>query len=274
MARVLDVVEDHLTYQGYPFDRIDGRVTENDRQAAIEHFNRDPEAFVFLLSARAGGVGINLTGADTVIIYDSDWNPHNDIQAQARCHRIGQKAAVKVYRLVSRGTYENKMLERASRKLGLSHAILDGRDPSREAGPMKTEEIEEMIRHGVHGILNDDDTEADRFCAADIDQILSRRARVFRSDVITGGGSLFARAAFDSEASGPDLNAADFWSQVFHGIDDLGPPVSVRRCRQQKTELPQTTDIDGAQSVRRIANGLIDRGFRGSPGEAWSCDLR
>lgn len=80
--------------------------------------------FVFLLSTRAGGQGITLTSADTVIIYDSDWNPQNDLQAMARCHRIGQDKEVTVYRLVSKNTYEQQLFECASRKYGLDEAIL------------------------------------------------------------------------------------------------------------------------------------------------------
>lgn len=79
---------------------------------------------MFLLSTRAGGVGINLTSANTVIIYDSDFNPQNDIQAQSRCHRIGQTRDVKIFRLITRNTYEKYMLEIASKKLGLERAIL------------------------------------------------------------------------------------------------------------------------------------------------------
>jgi hypothetical protein len=85
----------------------------------------DPEGpFVFLLSTRAGGQGITLTSADTVIIYDSDWNPQNDLQAMARCHRIGQEKEVTVYRLVSKNTYEQQLFECSSRKMGLDEAIL------------------------------------------------------------------------------------------------------------------------------------------------------
>ena len=79
---------------------------------------------MFLLCTRAGGLGINLTAADTVIIYDSDWNPQNDLQAQARCHRIGQQKAVKIYRLITRNTYEREMFDKASKKLGLDKAVL------------------------------------------------------------------------------------------------------------------------------------------------------
>ena len=93
MVKVLDLLEDYLRWKGYPSERLDGNIKGADRQAAIDRFTHAEsmnEAFVFLLCTRAGGVGINLTAADTVIIFDSDWNPQNDIQAQARAHRIGQ----------------------------------------------------------------------------------------------------------------------------------------------------------------------------------------
>lgn len=122
MVRCLDILEDYLIYRfkiifflflltsfnvhfafflnrKYPYERLDGRIRGNMRQAAIDRFCKpDSDRFVFLLCTKAGGVGINLTAADTVIIYDSDWNPQNDLQAQARCHRIGQQKMVKIYR--------------------------------------------------------------------------------------------------------------------------------------------------------------------------------
>ncbi|GMH49541.1 hypothetical protein TL16_g00544, partial [Triparma laevis f. inornata] len=120
---MLDVLEDYLYYKGYDFCRIDGSITGPKRQAAIDRFqgkkssmattgqtDKSKLPFVMLLSTRAGGVGINLTAADTCIIYDSDWNPQNDLQAQARCHRIGQTKKVTVYRLVTMNSYEEQML--------------------------------------------------------------------------------------------------------------------------------------------------------------------
>ena len=94
-------------------------------QGAIDRFTRTAESFVMLLSTRAGGLGINLTAADTVIIFDSDWNPQNDLQAQARVHRIGQTKSVKIYRLITAKTYEQEMFHRASLKLGLETAVMD-----------------------------------------------------------------------------------------------------------------------------------------------------
>lgn len=126
MVRMLDIIQDYLILKGYSFERIDGGVKINERQAAIDRFSAPgSDRFIFLICTRAGGFGINLTAADTVIIYDSDWNPQNDIQAQARCHRIGQDKAVKVYRLITNRTYEMEMFQRANLKLGLDKAVLN-----------------------------------------------------------------------------------------------------------------------------------------------------
>ncbi len=127
MKRVLDMLEDYCVHCNYQVERLDGGIRGSDRQISIDRFNRkenNQSAFIFLLSTRAGGVGLSLTAADTVILYDSDWNPQNDIQAQDRVHRIGQTKPVKIYRLVTRGTYEMEMLHRASMKLGLDKAVL------------------------------------------------------------------------------------------------------------------------------------------------------
>ena len=90
MTKMLDVLEAFLNYHGYVYMRLDGSTKVEQRQCLMERFNNDKKYFIFILSTRSGGVGINLTGADTVIFYDSDWNPTMDAQAQDRCHRIGQ----------------------------------------------------------------------------------------------------------------------------------------------------------------------------------------
>ena len=125
MVRMLDILADYLSYRGYKYASVDGRQRGNERQQAIDKFTNDSSVFVMLLSTRAGGLGINLVSADTVIIYDSDWNPQNDVQAMARCHRIGQTKQVQVYRLLSTNTYEMEMFQAASKKLGLDQAVLN-----------------------------------------------------------------------------------------------------------------------------------------------------
>jgi SNF2 family DNA or RNA helicase len=106
MVKVLNLLEDFLRLKGYSFERLDGGTRASDRKEAVERFCKPSmNRFIMLLSTKAGGLGLNLTAADTVIIYDSDWNPQNDLQAQARAHRIGQTKAVMVYRLLTRKTY-------------------------------------------------------------------------------------------------------------------------------------------------------------------------
>lgn len=121
---MLDILEDYIQSVGFTHERVDGSIVGKKRQAAIDRYTNNQGIFIMLLSTKAGGVGINLTAADTVIIYDSDWNPQNDIQAQARAHRIGQTRTVKVYRLLTRKSYEMVMFRAASIKLGLDYAIM------------------------------------------------------------------------------------------------------------------------------------------------------
>ncbi|GAB4819427.1 hypothetical protein N2152v2_006473 [Parachlorella kessleri] len=124
MTAMLDLLESYLDERGVQFCRIDGSVSWQDRQEAMKRFNTDPSVEVFLLSTRAGGLGINLTAADTVIIYDSDWNPHQDLQAMDRCHRIGQQKPVLVLRLATAHSVEGKMLRRAADKLMLEKLVI------------------------------------------------------------------------------------------------------------------------------------------------------
>lgn len=193
MVKCLDLLEDYLVYKKYPYERIDGRIRGNLRQAAIDRYSKpDSDRFVFLLCTKAGGLGINLTAADTVIIYDSDWNPQNDLQAQARCHRIGQQKMVKVYRLLCRNTYEREMFDKASLKLGLDKAILQsmntsqgGKDPNNKQ--LTKKEIEDLLKKGAYGAIMDDDTAGDKFCEEDIDIILERRTQVIKKTLQTRG---------------------------------------------------------------------------------------
>ena len=130
MTRMLDLIEDYLDARGYSYERLDGSVGSSERQNSIDRFNRrrgggggdggtspSTPAFVFLLSTRAGGLGINLASADTVILYDSDWNPHNDIQALSRAHRLGQDSKVMIYRMVTRWTVEERIVQLGKKKM-------------------------------------------------------------------------------------------------------------------------------------------------------------
>ncbi|XP_031847081.1 lymphoid-specific helicase [Nomia melanderi] len=124
MTTLLDVIEDYLSMRPYEYVRLDGGCDVSDRKHSIEEFNSNPNIFLFLLSTRAGGVGLNLTGADTVIMYDSDWNPQMDIQAMARCHRIGQSKPVVIYKFCTEGTIDEFIMNRAETKRVLEKMVI------------------------------------------------------------------------------------------------------------------------------------------------------
>uniref|UniRef100_A0A4W3HLK8 Chromodomain-helicase-DNA-binding protein 6-like n=1 Tax=Callorhinchus milii TaxID=7868 RepID=A0A4W3HLK8_CALMI len=218
MVRCLDILEDYLIHRRYTYERIDGRVRGNLRQAAIDRFSKpDSDRFVFLLCTRAGGLGINLTAADTCIIFDSDWNPQNDLQAQARCHRIGQSKAVQVYRLITRNSYEREMFDKASLKLGLDRAVLQAmnrRGSTNGVQPLSKIEVEDLLRKGAYGALMDEEDEGSKFCEEDIDQILLRRTRTITIES-EGKGSTFAKASFVASGNRTDISLDDpnFWQK-------------------------------------------------------------
>lgn len=126
MTRMIDLMEEYLTYRNYKYCRLDGSTKLEDRRDTVADFQTRPEIFIFLLSTRAGGLGINLTSADTVIFYDSDWNPTIDSQAMDRAHRLGQTRQVTVYRLITRGTIEERIRKRAMQKEEVQRVVITG----------------------------------------------------------------------------------------------------------------------------------------------------
>ena len=125
MTQIMNIMEDFLRLRGLQYLRLDGSTKSDDRSELLKLFNApDSPYFCFLLSTRAGGLGLNLQTADTVIIYDSDWNPHQDLQAQDRAHRIGQKNEVRILRLISSNSVEEKILERAKFKLDMDGKVI------------------------------------------------------------------------------------------------------------------------------------------------------
>lgn len=124
MTKMLDILEAFINLYGYTYMRLDGSTQPEERQTLMQRFNTNPKYFLFILSTRSGGVGINLVGADTVIFYDSDWNPAMDQQAQDRCHRIGQTREVHIYRLISESTIEENILKKAKQKRALDDLVI------------------------------------------------------------------------------------------------------------------------------------------------------
>ena len=268
MTRVLDVLEDYARSRGHSYERLDGGVTGRARQAAIDRFcgpddkspgagEEEDGAFLFLLSTRAGGQGINLVAADTVIVFDSDWNPQNDAQALARAHRIGQTKPVQVYRLVMRATYERDMLDRAAMKLGLEQAIFGGVQTGEKignSGAAARAEIERLLRQGAYGAMSEDAAEGEKkakeWGAEGIDDILARSdRRVVEAsenadveDDPNANKSLFATATFaGAGGEGSDEIALDdpnFWEKLM--------PEAAAAEREREEE-------EAAEEARRLA---------------------
>ncbi|XP_054000742.1 chromodomain-helicase-DNA-binding protein 1 isoform X2 [Hylaeus anthracinus] len=216
MVRMLDILGEYLQKRHFPFQRLDGSIKGELRKQALDHFNADGSPdFCFLLSTRAGGLGINLATADTVIIFDSDWNPQNDLQAQARAHRIGQKNQVNIYRLVTKNSVEEEIVERAKQKMVLDHlviqrmdttgrTVLDKKNAGTNNNPFNKEDLNAILKFGAEDLFKDEE-DGDEEPTCDIDEIL-RRAETRDEGPATVGDELLSAfkvasfAAFEEEA--------------------------------------------------------------------------
>uniref|UniRef100_A0A8C9V087 Chromodomain helicase DNA binding protein 1 n=1 Tax=Scleropages formosus TaxID=113540 RepID=A0A8C9V087_SCLFO len=186
MVRMLDILAEYLKCRQFLFQRLDGSIKGEMRKQALDHFNAESsEDFCFLLSTRAGGLGINLASADTVVIFDSDWNPQNDLQAQARAHRIGQKRQVNIYRLVTKGSVEEEIIERAKKKMVLDHLVIQRMDTTGKtvlhtgsapssSTPFNKEELSAILKFGAEELFKEQEGEEQEPQEMDIDEILKR----------------------------------------------------------------------------------------------------
>lgn len=216
MVRMLDVLADYLQKRHFSFQRLDGSIKGEMRKQALDHFNAEgSQDFCFLLSTRAGGLGINLATADTVIIFDSDWNPQNDLQAQARAHRIGQKNQVNIYRLVTARSVEEQIVERAKQKMVLDHLVIQRMDTtgrtvldksagsSSNSNPFNKDDLSAILKFGAEELFKDEQENDDEM-VCDIDEIL-RRAETRNEDPEMPGDDLLSAfkvasiAAFEEE---------------------------------------------------------------------------
>ncbi|PNS19125.1 ISWI chromatin-remodeling complex ATPase ISW2 [Sphaceloma murrayae] len=180
MSRVLDILEDYSVMRGFQYCRIDGSTAHEDRIAAIDDYNKpESEKFLFLLTTRAGGLGINLTTADIVVLFDSDWNPQADLQAMDRAHRIGQTKQVYVYRFVTENAIEEKVLDRAAQKLRLDQLVIQqGRAQQPAKNAASKDELLGMIQHGAEKVFDENAQSAfgssKEFTDEDFEAILRR----------------------------------------------------------------------------------------------------
>eukprot|EP00889_Picochlorum_renovo_P004459 jgi/Picre1/31489/NNA_006841.t1 len=237
MVKVLDIISEYMNRRGYRHQRLDGSTPSNKRHQAMERFNApDSQDFAFLLSTRAGGLGINLATADTVLLFDSDWNPQNDLQAMARAHRIGQKDAVNIYRLVTGGSVEEDILERAKSKMVLDHLVIQKMDTSGRtvlgnssdsgaaaagAKMFKKDELAAILKFGAEDLFKTESedtgkqTDGTSMTDEDLDAILARAEEIEHATEGAGQGaasdllSSFKVATFKSEE-----DDAAFWDRL------------------------------------------------------------
>lgn len=215
MVRMLDILAEYLQKRHFPFQRLDGSIKGEIRKQALDHFNAEgSQDFCFLLSTRAGGLGINLATADTVIIFDSDWNPQNDLQAQARAHRIGQKNQVNIYRLVTARSVEEEIVERAKKKMVLDHLVIQRMDTtgrtvldknnSSTSTPFNKEDLTAILKFGAEELFKDEPEGDGDDLICDIDEILRRaetrdEAPPMVGDELLSAFKVASFAAFDED---------------------------------------------------------------------------
>ncbi|GMH62640.1 hypothetical protein TL16_g03522 [Triparma laevis f. inornata] len=172
MTRMLDILEDYMRYVKYEYCRIDGSTGGEARDDQMDEFNADNSSkFCFLLSTRAGGLGINLATADIVILFDSDWNPQVDLQAMDRAHRIGQKKPVQVFRFVTEGSVEEKITECADRKLFLDAAVIQQGRLADQNNKLGKDDLMKLVTFGADQILA---KKGSSYTDEDIDLLLAK----------------------------------------------------------------------------------------------------
>ncbi|EWZ40992.1 SNF2 family N-terminal domain-containing protein [Fusarium oxysporum Fo47] len=217
MTKVLDILEQFLNIHGHKYLRLDGATKVEQRQILTDRFNNDPRILCFILSTRSGGLGINLTGADTVIFYDQDWNPAMDKQCQDRCHRIGQTRDVHIYRLVSEHTIEANILRKASQKQMLDDVVI-------QEGEFTTDYFNKL---SVRDVLSDKlDTKSEGLDAAD--------------------------AALDRVLGGPDTNTDQ--RRVGRALEQAEDREDVAAARVAEKEI-QADDADFTEKPSNNASG-------------------
>ncbi|KAI5450775.1 chromatin remodeling complex Adenosinetriphosphatase [Naganishia albida] len=210
MSRVLDILEDYCLFRGHKYCRIDGGTDHDSRTRAIDDYNRpDSDKFIFLLTTRAGGLGINLVTADIVVLFDSDWNPQADLQAMDRAHRIGQTKQVYVFRFITQDAIEERIIERATQKLKLDQLVIqEGRAQQAAKAAQNKEDLLDMIQHGAEKIINNRESMT---IDDDIDEIIRQgEEKTSALNSKYEGLSLDALTNFQSELSAKTWEGQDY----------------------------------------------------------------
>uniref|UniRef100_A0A670JCL5 Chromodomain helicase DNA binding protein 1 n=1 Tax=Podarcis muralis TaxID=64176 RepID=A0A670JCL5_PODMU len=275
MVRMLDILAEYLKYRQFPFQRLDGSIKGELRKQALDHFNAEgSEDFCFLLSTRAGGLGINLASADTVVIFDSDWNPQNDLQAQARAHRIGQKKQVNIYRLVTKGSVEEDILERAKKKMVLDHLVIQRMDTTGKtvlhtgsapssSTPFNKEELSAILKFGAEELFKELEGEEQEPQEMDIDEILKRaETRENETGPLSVGDELLSqfKVANFSNMDEDDIELEP--EQNSRNWEEIIPEVHRRRLEEEERQ----KELEEIYMLPRMRNCAKQISFNGSEG--------
>lgn len=245
---MLTIVEDFLEDLGLEHLRLDGSLTSLERQHRIDAFNaEDSSVFAFLLSTRAGGVGINLATADTVIILDPDFNPHQDIQAISRAHRIGQKKKVLVFQLMTRASAEEKIMQIGRKKLALDHALIESMEVEEE----NMDDLEAVLQFGAQALFKDDDSSDVRYDTGAVETLLDRsQVENTRTDQDKTSESQFSFARVWQNDSAAMVD-------VLGAPEDDQPPIGV--WDQILAERARQVEIEAARKAEKLGRGKRHR---------------
>ena len=267
MTRVLDILEQFMNIHGHRYLRLDGATKLEHRQILTERFNNDNRILAFILSSRSGGIGVNLTGADTVIFYDLDWNPAMDKQCQDRCHRIGQTRDVHIYRMISEHTIESNILRKANQKRMLDDVVI-------QEGEFTTQYFNDMSIKDIMG--NGDLNDAEAVANAAMDRVLGNRA----------GGRVFeavedqddATAAKEVEKEIAKFDAEDFDEKGVGATPPVGPADASTSSKETTRPLTQNqNDVEVTTTMEAVESGLATstlatRDFELNMEQVPSCD--
>uniref|UniRef100_A0A914H4M4 Uncharacterized protein n=1 Tax=Globodera rostochiensis TaxID=31243 RepID=A0A914H4M4_GLORO len=269
MTRVLDVLEDYCWWRGFNYCRLDGNTAHEDRQKSIDEYNApNSEKFIFMLTARAGGLGINLATADVVIIYDSDWNPQVDLQAMDRAHRIGQTKQVRIFRFITENTVEERIIEKAEMKLRLDNIVIQQGRLAENQKTLGKDEMLAMIRHGANIIFAGKEA---TITDEDIDSILQKaeeKTRVMNEKLGKLGESSLRNFALDTVgATGGksiyEFDGEDYQSKRKTAVGDywIEPPKRERKANSYKVDLYYKEQLKGNQRAETRTRAPLPKNF-------------
>ena len=293
---MLDIISQYLNIKGISFGRIDGTVPSGQRQKSIDLFNAaSSEQYIFLLSTRAGGLGLNLASADTVVMYDSDWNPHADLQALSRCHRIGQAKIVMIYRLVCKFSVEERIVMVGKKKLALEHAVVSGlskKEKEKEIdvdGKPTKDELLQILQAGAEQLFGErsgemekqprvwDEVGAKKLLDQSLTDAAEAAAVEEKSAAATEEDGFFAAFkhakiwSFDEQELGnlegatpgaetpaaATVSSADFWSRILP--EEAPIPEEVLPVNEAGYSMRKRKAVDYRGTMSTFSNGLMDQ---------------